>query len=224
MTIQMPKLTPFIFPDSEALIDAYCQEMRSNQNGLTRNQKNVLREYGYHNGQGGTAEDAAFRIINRYIRDLVADSQITAGKEHQKIAKTIYGILAKHSRPIKVIPLYRGTRTIPQLFAAVSVGDIVAMDQFVSMTNNPLVANSFCDPNGAMLIIRNAFGIQPDNSLECEYLGQAGSHFRIDNIYTQDWFSHGLEHNDVTVFEVTMLDTFTPIPHLKANSFQFKFW
>jgi len=216
----LPKLPPFIFPNPDEALDAYYKDIRQNPSPMTRKQKDACRIYCYHHNQYGNQSGAAFHSINQYVRDLYAGNATSVPKEYQKYAKTIHKALAKHSRRITPTPLYRGTREVPPAFSTASIGDIVEMDQVVSMTNNTVVANSFCNPGGAMLIIRNASGIAIGGTgLESEYLGRAGTHFRIDKVYLQDWISDGLKHTDVTVFEVTMLDTFTPVPKWHGKRF-----
>jgi hypothetical protein len=215
---ELQRLAPFIFPDPDEALEAYYKDIRQHPSTMTRKQKDACRIYGYHHNEYGSQSGAAYHHINQYIRDLYAGNATSILKEYQKYAKTIHKALAKHARRITPTPLYRGTREVSPVFSDASIGDVVEMNQFVSMTNNPLVANSFCDPRGAMLIIRNASGISIGGSgLESEYLGRAGTHFRIDKVYLQDWISDGLEHTDVTVFEVTMLDAFTSFSRLDGK-------
>lgn len=222
MTLKYEKAEPFIFPigqESDKITDSYALDTQKNYSGLSRKQIEACAEYNRNQGDSGTRNDAPHKFINKYIRDLTDGSITQIDKKHQNTATVIYNALESCAHKIRLNPLYRGSENVPIILSSASIGGIIRLNQFISMSSHPIAATTFCEPNGAMMIIKNAKGISTHNNRECEYIGHPGSQFRVDRVYLQDWIWEDLIHTNLLVCEVEMLDTYIPIKHIKKRIF-----
>lgn len=215
----IPKIEPFIFPnetESDAIFDKYASY--HNTLKLSKKQYKAILAYKQITGFNGPLSAIPYTEINRYAKSIVEGQPAGVPKDTRHYTYDLYSIFPKEAHRIDTEVLYRGDKTIPTYVKNIGIGDTFNVTSFVSMSTHPQSANEFSDDNGAIFIIKNAYGIHMGTGgREHEYLAAPDSLFRVDEVYRQDWVSPTLSNLDVTVFEVTMISKFTPYKYLTQS-------
>lgn len=196
-----------------AIMTAYENEVNRFGMKLSKLASAAMREYTQHNSNGpGTQSNAPYIHMKRYVEDRIlgipAPEITDVFKEYQKYAHSLCQSISVYTQPIHLSPLYRGMKVIPDTFKSKSVGDSVVIDTIISASSYVKSSINFCDSDGLLMIIKDAYGIPIDNNVnELEFLLAPGSQFVIDDIYRIDYYSDtaGLYMDNITVFEVSMV-------------------
>lgn len=197
---------------NDAIMTAYENEVNRFGMNLSKLTSKAMCNYARHNSNGPrTQKDAPFVHIKRYIEARILGipaSEITdVSKAHQKYAHSLCKSISAYTQPIHLSPLYRGMKVIPETFKSKSVGDSVVIDTIISASSYVKSSINFCDSDGLLMIIKDAYGIPMNNNIpELEFLLAPGSQFVIDDIYRIDYQDTvNLYMDNITVFEVIMV-------------------